>query len=49
MSRSFEIRYDPFTQTVHELDSVEKLETALTQIQLEVNYLERAVNNMKFQ
>lgn len=48
MSRPYEIRYDPFTQSVEILDSAEKLDRAVMQLQLEVNYLSNAVTHMKF-
>jgi hypothetical protein len=49
MSRPYEVRYDPFTQTISLLDTAEKLEGAINQIKLEVNYLTNAVSKMNFQ
>lgn len=48
MSRPYEIRYDPFTQSMEVLDSADKLDRAVMQLQLEVNYLRNAVSHMKF-
>jgi len=48
MSRPYEIRYDPFTQSIEILDSADKLDKAVMQLQLEVNYLSNAVSHMKF-
>lgn len=47
MSRPYEIRYDPFTQSIEILDSADKLDKAVMQLQLEVNYLSNAVSHMK--
>ncbi|CAL8079167.1 unnamed protein product [Orchesella dallaii] len=48
MSRPYEIRFDPFTQSIEVLDSADKLDRAVMQLQLEVNYLSNAVSHMKF-
>lgn len=48
MSRPYEIRYDAFTQSIEILDSADKLDRAVMQLQLEVNYLRNAVSHMKF-
>ncbi|CAL8079164.1 unnamed protein product [Orchesella dallaii] len=47
MSRPYEVRYDPFTQNIEILDSADKLDKAVMQLQLEVNYLSNAVSHMK--
>jgi len=48
MSRPYAVRYDPFSQTVQILDSPEKLEAAVNQIKIEVNYLCSAMSRVKF-
>ncbi|XP_021966894.1 tyrosine 3-monooxygenase [Folsomia candida] len=48
MKRPYEVRYDPFTQSVEVLDSADKLEAAVNQMKMEVNYLCNAVSHMKF-
>lgn len=47
MSRPYEVRYDPFTQCIEILDSADKLDNAVMQLQLELNYLTNAVSHMK--
>ncbi|CAG7820861.1 unnamed protein product [Allacma fusca] len=48
MSRPYELRYDPFTQTIQNFDSVDKLSSSLTQMKIELSYLNNAVNNMSY-
>lgn len=48
MSRPYEVRYDPFTQTVHVLDSVDKFEQPINAIKSEITYLTNAIAKMKF-
>ena len=47
MSRPFEVRFNPHTQTVEVLDSVERLEGAMTQLNIELTHLTNAVNKLK--
>ncbi|XP_076057132.1 tyrosine hydroxylase ple [Oratosquilla oratoria] len=48
LSRPYEVRYDPFSQTVEVLDCVTRLDPCLTRIAIEVNRLQAAVQKMKF-
>lgn len=47
MSRPFEVRFNPHTQTVEVLDSVDRLEGAVTQLSIELTHLTNAINKMK--
>ncbi|XP_078053380.1 tyrosine hydroxylase ple [Augochlora pura] len=47
MSRPFEVRYDPHTQRVEVLDSVDRLENLVFQLNTEMTHLTNAVNKMK--
>lgn len=49
MSRPFEVRYNPHTQRVEVLDSVEKLENLMNQLNLEILHLNTAFNKLKSQ
>ncbi|XP_076271620.1 tyrosine hydroxylase ple isoform X1 [Rhynchophorus ferrugineus] len=47
MSRPFEVRFNPHTQRVEVLDTVEKLESLVHQLNTEVLHLSNAINKMK--
>lgn len=47
MSRPFEVRFNPHTGRVEVLDSVEKLESLVQQLNTEVLHLSNAINKMK--
>ncbi|XP_049864163.1 tyrosine 3-monooxygenase [Schistocerca gregaria] len=47
MSRKFEVRYNPHTQRVEVLDSVERLEGCLSQLNLEMLHLNNALAKLK--
>lgn len=47
MSRPFEVRFNPHTQSVEVLDSVERLEGAVTQLNIELTHLTNALNKIK--
>ncbi|XP_058793391.1 tyrosine 3-monooxygenase isoform X2 [Phymastichus coffea] len=47
MSRPFEVRFNPHTQNVEVLDSVERLEGAVSQLNIELTHLTNAINKMK--
>jgi len=47
MSRPFEVRYNPHTQRIEMLDTVDKLEGLLSQMQLEMLHLNNAVNKLR--
>lgn len=47
MSRPFEVRYNPHTQSIEVLDNVERLEGALAMLNVELNHLTNAVNKIK--
>ncbi|CAB0032023.1 unnamed protein product [Trichogramma brassicae] len=47
MSRPFEVRFNPHTQSVEVLDSLEKLEGAVSQLNIELTHLTNAINKMK--
>lgn len=47
MSRPFEVRFNPHTQRVEVLDSVDRLEDLLSQLNTEMTHLTNAVNKMK--
>ncbi|XKL65862.1 hypothetical protein PGB90_009282 [Kerria lacca] len=49
MSRPFEVRYNPHTQRVEVLDSVEKLDNLMNQLNLEMLHLNTAFNKLKSQ
>ncbi|XP_065208107.1 tyrosine 3-monooxygenase [Planococcus citri] len=49
MSRPFEVRYNPHTQRVEVLDSVEKLDNLMNQLNLEILHLNTAFNKLKSQ
>ncbi|XP_018360924.1 PREDICTED: tyrosine 3-monooxygenase [Trachymyrmex cornetzi] len=47
MSRPFEVRFNPHTQRVEVLDSVDRLEGMISQLNTEMTHLTNAVNKMK--
>ncbi|XP_076645614.1 tyrosine hydroxylase ple [Halictus rubicundus] len=47
MSRPFEVRYDPHTQRVEVLDSVDRLENLVSQLNTEMTHLMNAINKIK--
>lgn len=47
MSRPFEVRFNPHTQTVEVLDTVERLEGLVSQLNLEMTHLTNAMNKIK--
>lgn len=47
MSRPFEVRYDPHTQRVEVLDSVDRLENMMSQLNTEMTHLTNAINKLK--
>jgi len=47
MTRPFEVRYNPHTQRVEVLDSVERLEGLMTQLNLEMLHLNNAYRKLK--
>ena len=47
MSRPFEIRFNPHTETVEVLDSIERLENTISQLNIEMTHLNNAINKMK--
>ncbi|KZC05530.1 PREDICTED: tyrosine 3-monooxygenase [Dufourea novaeangliae] len=47
MSRPFEVRYDPHTQRVEVLDSVDRLENLVSQLNTEMVHLTNAINKIK--
>lgn len=47
MTRTFEVRYNPHTQRVEVLDSVERLESLMTQLNLEMLHLNNAYRKLK--
>ncbi|XP_011299399.1 tyrosine 3-monooxygenase [Fopius arisanus] len=47
MSRPFEVRFNPHTQTVEVLDTVERLEGLVAQLNLEMTHLTNAMNKIK--
>lgn len=47
MSRPFEVRFNPHTQRVEVLDTVDRLENLVSQINLEMTHLTNALNKMK--
>ncbi|XP_065359565.1 tyrosine 3-monooxygenase isoform X2 [Calliphora vicina] len=47
MSRPFEVRFNPHTERVEILDSVDKLETLLQQMNTEILHLTNAINKMR--
>ncbi|XP_076245874.1 tyrosine hydroxylase ple isoform X1 [Calliopsis andreniformis] len=47
MNRPFEVRYDPHTQRVEVLDSVDRLENLMAQLNTEMTHLTNAVNKIK--
>nr|XP_033340056.1 tyrosine 3-monooxygenase isoform X1 [Megalopta genalis] len=47
MSRPFEVRYDPHTQRVEVLDSVDRLENLVSQMNTEMTHLTNAINKIK--
>lgn len=47
MSRPFEVRFNPHTQRVEVLDSVERLENLMSQLNLEILHLNNAYNKLK--
>ncbi|KAF3430276.1 hypothetical protein E2986_01783 [Frieseomelitta varia] len=47
MSRPFEVRYNPHTQRVEVLDSVDRLENLVSQLNTEMTHLTNAVSKLK--
>lgn len=47
MSRPFEVRFNPHTERVEVLDSVDKLETLIWQLNTEMLHLTNAVKKLK--
>ncbi|XP_017887769.1 tyrosine 3-monooxygenase isoform X2 [Ceratina calcarata] len=47
MSRPFEVRYNPHTQRVEVLDSVDRLEGLVSQLNTEMTHLTNAINKLK--
>lgn len=47
MTRPFEVRYNPHTQRIEVLDSVERLESLMTQLNLEMVHLNNAYRKLK--
>lgn len=47
MSRPFEVRFNPHTERVEILDSVDKLETLVTQLNTEMLHLTNALDKLK--
>jgi tyrosine 3-monooxygenase len=47
MSRPFEVRFNPHTQRVETLDSVEKLDTLVQQLNTEMLHLTNAIEKIK--
>lgn len=47
MSRPFEVRFNPHTERVEVLDSVEKLETLISQLNTEMLHLTNAIEKLK--
>ncbi|XP_071534211.1 tyrosine 3-monooxygenase [Panulirus ornatus] len=48
LSRPYEVRYDPYSQSIQTLDSVHKLEALASSLSCEVCRLNNAVRKMKF-
>lgn len=49
MSRPFELRFNPHTQRVEVLDNVDKLQSVVAQLNMEVMHLSNAINKLKAQ
>lgn len=47
MSRPFEVRFNPHTQRVEVLDSVDRLDGLMAQINTEITHLSNAINKIK--
>lgn len=47
MSRSVEMRYNPYTQTIEVIDSASGMENLISQMRLELNHLNNAIGRMK--
>ncbi|KAL5293215.1 TH family protein [Megaselia abdita] len=47
MSRPFEVRFNPHTERVEVLDSIDKLESVITQLNTEILHLNNAVQKLK--
>lgn len=47
MSRPFEVRFNPHTERVEVLDSVDKLDSVITQLNTEILHLNNAVQKLK--
>ncbi|XP_021919052.1 tyrosine 3-monooxygenase isoform X2 [Zootermopsis nevadensis] len=47
MSRAFEVRYNPHTQRIEVLDSIERLESLMSQMNLEMLHLNNAYRKLK--
>ena len=47
MSRPYEVRYNPHTQQVEVLDSVDRLDNLMSQLNLEMLHLNTALNKLR--
>lgn len=47
MSRPFEVRFNPHTERIEVLDSVDKLDGLMSQLRLEMLHLTNAVEKLK--
>lgn len=47
MSRPFEVRYNPHTERVEVLDSVDRLDALVSQMNLEMLHLTNAIKKLK--
>ena len=47
MSRPVEMRYNPYTQTIEVIDSVNGMEGMISQMRLELNTLNNALGRIK--
>lgn len=47
MSRPYEVRYNPHTQQVEVLDSVDRLDNLMSQLNLEMLHLNTALTKLK--
>lgn len=47
MSRPFEVRFNPHTETVEVLDSVDRLDNLVSQMNLEMQHLTIAITKLR--
>lgn len=47
MSRPFETRYNPFSQTIETIDSIKSMENVVQQVSNDLNHLNNAIRHMK--